>query len=172
MADASSGQSADQWKKKYYDQLDQLEQKESEWGKLESLLKRTIGRLSLAAEGHHQSLDQHIRDVRETVRETVNTRRLESILEKLSANLAKIEEKSKAPPRQIISVLQLLTDTLELPASCRKEQEKLAKKLAKADDDSHEMLTREWLALIKSALQSQSPSQNEVVTEKEKKPGL
>ena len=172
MADTSSGQNADQWKKKFYDQLDQLEQKEHEWGKLEALLKRTIGRLSLAAEGHHHALDQHIRDVRDSVRETVNSRRLESILEKLSAGLVKIEEQNKTPPRKIVSVLQLLTDTLELPASCRKAQEKLEKKIARADDESYEALTREWLDLIKSALISQPSTPGDVVTEKDKKPGF
>lgn len=172
MADTSSGQNADQWKKKYYDQLDQLEQKEGEWGKLESLLKRTIGRLSLAAEGHHQSLDQHIRDVRESVRESVNSRRLEAILEKLSAGLAKIEEKSTKPARQNVAVLQLMTESLELPESSRKAQDKLVKKIAKADDSEYQALARECLALIHTAMHSPSGKLGEIVSDNEKKPGF
>lgn len=168
----TSGQGADQWKKKFYDQLDQLEKKEGEWEKLEALLKRTIGRLSLAAEGHHRTLDQHIRDVRDTVRDKVNSTRLESVLEKLSAGLAKVEEQKNTPQRQIVSALQTLTESLQLPDTCRKAQEKLAKKIARSDDAECEVLTKEWLALLKTALTSIPDSQKDLAPEKEKKPGL
>ncbi|MDQ1362439.1 MAG: hypothetical protein QG652_299 [Pseudomonadota bacterium] len=172
MTDNSSGQSADQWKKKFYDQIDQLEKKEGEWEKLETLLKRTIGRLSLAAEGHHRPLDQYIRDVRDSVRDKVNSQRLESVLDKLSAALVKIEEQKNTPPRQIVSVLQQLTESLALPESCRKAQEKLSKKITKADDSEYEALVKEWLALLKTALTSLSGAQTDMAPGKEKKPGL
>ena len=51
-------QDAEHWKQKYYDQLDQLEQKEQQWDGLESVLKKTISRLSLAAEGNHDQVDR------------------------------------------------------------------------------------------------------------------
>lgn len=172
MTDSVPGQHADQWKKKFYDQLDQLEKKEGEWEKLEALLKRTVGRLSLAAEGHHHTLDQHVRDVRDSVRDKVNSARLESVLEKLSAGLAKIEEQKNTPQRQIVSVLQMLTESLILPASCHKVQEKLAKKIAKANDDEYEALTKEWLVLLKTALTSLPDAQINLAPEKDKKPGL
>lgn len=175
MSEPSSGQGADQWKKKFYDQLDLLEQKEGEWEKLEALLKRTIGRLSLAAEGRHRTLDQSIRDIRDSVRDKVNSQRLEAIVEKLSASLVKIEEQLNKPQRQIVSVLQLLTESLVLPESCRKTQEKLLKKINKSVDDDCEDLTREWLDLLKTALSTQSAQpglQKDTPPEKDKKPGL
>ena len=171
MTEASTGQNPDQWKKKFYDQLDILEQKESEWEKLETLLKRTVGRLSLAAEGNHRTLDQHIRDVRDAVREKIMPQRLEALLDKLSSALVKIEEKKNTLPRELVSALQALAGSLSLPESLHKPQEKLNKKLAKASDDDYQEIAQEWITLLKTALAMQ-PGSAPAVTEKGKKPGL
>ena len=172
MTDTSPGQQADQWKKKFYDQLDILEQKESEWEKLETLLKRTIGRLSLAAEGNHRALDQHVRDLREVVREKIDTKQLESIIDKLSKALVKVEEKKSTAPRDVISVLESLTKSLELPESLHKAQEKLSKKLSKANDENYSELSAECLALISDALTTKSVAKSTAPVAHEKKPGL
>jgi diguanylate cyclase len=170
MADVSSGQSPEHWKRKYLDQLDRLELKEQQWAQLENLLKRAIGRLSLAAEGHHRPLDQFIRDIRDSVRETVNQPRLESALEDLSRRLAKIEEKKSEPERKIISVLQQLVEALSLPEAHHKAQQKLIKRMSKATDDESEAITREWLDLLKLALVQTVRADEQKDTDK--KPGL
>ena len=172
MTEASPGQNVDQWKKKFYDQLDLIEKKEGEWEKLEILLKRTIGRLSLAAEGNHRMLDQHVRDVREVVREKIDPQRLEIIVDKLSTALVKIEEQKDTPSRQVIAVLQTLTESLDLPNALHKAQEKLAKKLLKANDDVSDALTKEWLVLLNEALALQQTADKKSAAEKPKKLGL
>lgn len=41
------------WKQKYYNHLDLLDKKTSDWQTLESILKKAVLRLSIAAEGQH-----------------------------------------------------------------------------------------------------------------------
>ena len=154
MTESSPEQGAEQWKKKYYDQLDRLDQKEEEWSKLESVLKRAIGRLSLAAEGHNSSIDRHIKDVRTAIKDKINRHRLDTILDDLSNLLAKIEEKQAAPDKQTVSSLLSLIEALSLPAQCDKAKKKLIKRLNKASDDASDSLVKESVELLKLAITS------------------
>ena len=165
MTESSPGQGAEHWKQKYLDQLDSLEQKEEEWARLESVLKRAIGRLSLAAEGHHKSLDRHIVDIRNAVKETINRHRLENILDDLSDLLTKVEDKQVSPDKKTVTALQQLIEGLTLPSHCDKPRKKLSKKLAKATDKDSEELVKELIELIKSAIVSEPDHED-------KKPGL
>ncbi len=54
------------WKQKYYDNLGQLESKEKQWRDIESLLRRGITRLSLAAGGADPTLDRELETLRGT----------------------------------------------------------------------------------------------------------
>lgn len=160
-------QGVEQWKQKYYDQLDRLESKEKDWELLESTLKRTIGRLSLAAEGQHNTLDRHIGDLRTSMKNNINRQRVESIVDDISKVLSQLEEKQSHSDRSSVNTLQLLVNDLSLPDSFEKPRKKLLKQLEKSDDDQREKLLAETIKLLKSALLSQkdSPVENN-------KPGL
>ena len=160
-------QSVDQWKQKYYDQLDRLESKEKDWDLLESTLKRTIGRLSLAAEGQHNTLDRHIADLRTATKNNINRQRVESIVDDISKVLTQLEEKQGHSERTSVNTLQLLVSDLSLPESFDKPRKKLLKKLEKSDDDQREELLAETIKLLKSAFVSQKDSPSET-----NKPGL
>lgn len=165
MTTDSSSQDAQQWKTKYYDQLDRLDEKEKEWSALESVLKRAIGRLSLAAEGSNAELDRQLRDIRTVVKDKVNRHRLELVLDDVSKLLAKLEEKQSSPDRQAVDTLLAVVDKLQLPTHVEKAQKKLIKKLAKASDSDSEALLTATVELLTSAIEQQ-PETNE------KKPGL
>jgi len=149
---ATSGQDEEHWKSKYYTQLDQLEKKEKEWSELESVLKRTVGRLSLAAEGQNDSVDRYISDIRTVIKNDIDRIRLESILDDLSKLLAKIEEKKGAPDQQVVAVLHALLESLELPKSCKKAKQKLLKRLGDATDKEKDACVNDVLELLKNAL--------------------
>lgn len=165
MTTDSSSQDAQQWKTKYYDQLDRLDEKEKEWSALESVLKRAIGRLSLAAEGSNAELDRQLRDIRTVVKDKINRHRLELVLDDVSKLLAKLEEKQSAPDRQAIDTLLGVVDKLQLPGHAEKAQKKLIKKLTKASDTDSEALVTATVELLMSALEQQPEA-------KEKKSGL
>ena len=46
-----SAQEAAQWKSKYFDHLEESERKEKQWNEADDLLRKTISRLTLAADG-------------------------------------------------------------------------------------------------------------------------
>ena len=126
-----AAQSEENWKSKYYDQLDRLEKKEKEWSELELVLKKAVGRLSLAAEGQASTIDRYLREIRAAVKGDVDHFKLESILEDLSKRLARIEE----PNQRIIAALRAVLEPLSLPVSCEKSRQKVLKQLAKATDE-------------------------------------
>jgi len=146
----------EQWKQKYYDELDRLEKKEHEWEQLESTLKRTIGRLSLAAEGQHSSLDRHIGELRTAIKNNINRQRLESVVDDISRVLTKLEEKSSGPNRDSINTLELLLEKLSLPKDIEKARNKLLKKLSKADDTKRDDLISATLKLLVSVIKTET----------------
>ena len=156
----------EQWKQKYYDELDRLEKKENDWEQLETTLKRTIGRLSLAAEGQHASLDRHLGELRTAIKNNINRQRLDSVVDDISRVLSKLEETSTDINRESINTLETLLKKLTLPDNVEKTRNKLLKKLTKADDTKRDDLINETLKLFSSVIKT---TKAETETEK---PGL
>ncbi|MCW8933506.1 MAG: GGDEF domain-containing protein [Gammaproteobacteria bacterium] len=146
----------EQWKQKYYDELDRLEKKEHDWEQLESTLKRTIGRLSLAAEGQHASLDRHIGELRTAIKNNINRQRLDSVVDDISRVLTKLEETSSGSNRNSINTLELLLNKISLPKDADKIRTKLLKKLSKADDSKRDDLINETLKLLISVIKTET----------------
>ncbi len=142
----------EQWKQKYYDQLDRLEKKEQDWQNLETTLKRAISRLSLAAEGQHQSLDKPIIDLRQAIKNNINTLQLDSIVDELSKKLSLIEENENAPKRESIYTLEKLIKQLNFPESAKKSQKKLVIKFNQSDDSERDSLLKDTLKLLISVI--------------------
>ena len=144
----------EQWKQKYYDQLDRLEKKEQGWEKLESTLKRTIGRLSLAAEGQHDVLDKHISTLRNAMKKEINRQSLELIVDDISRIISKLEEKENTPNRQSVDTLEQLLKKLSLPESAEKSRDKLLQKFSKSNDDKRDDCLKKTLDLLLSVIQT------------------
>ncbi len=147
----------EQWKQKYYDQLDLMEKREQDWEALESTLKRTISRLSLAAEGQNSTLDRHISDLRGSIKNSINPQQLESIVDDISRVLSQLEDKQDAPDRESITALEQLLTGLQLPANVDKIRKKLLKKFTRSDDSAYAHLLKDSLDLINSILQTDTP---------------
>ena len=151
MVDQSSTQGTEHWKQKYYDQLDQLEKKEAEWESLELILKKAIGRLSLAAEGHYESVDRHVKDIRAAIKQKINQTKLDLILDDLSKFLLKIEEKNHQPDQQLIQLLDDLLSGLHFPEALNKSKNKLLKSLQKSTDKDIKKLLSKSIELIQAS---------------------
>ncbi|NOX09490.1 MAG: diguanylate cyclase [Gammaproteobacteria bacterium] len=157
-------QDNENWKRKYYDQLDQLEKKEQHWGNLETILKKTVSRLCLAAEGYNNSIDQHIQQIRSSTRDEIDRIHLETTLNELSRVLARIEESQGSPEKKVTTVLVQLLEALNLPKNLQKQKDKLLKKLNKSTDRDTDQLLVDLSQLFDTIINDVTPS--------EKKPGL
>ncbi len=152
MSDNSFDQDAKNWKQQYYDHLDLLDQKEKEWQALESILKKAVLRLSIAAEGQHATIDRHLQDIRGVVKKQVNIIRLENSLEEISAVLLKLGDKQKMSDRKVVTVLQQLLEAIDFTDADARQKNKLIKKLSRVSDKDSGELTSEIQALLSAAI--------------------
>lgn len=81
----------DQWKKKYYDSLDDLEYKEEQWHKVEKLLRNAIVRISLASDPAHERLTKQLNILREDIRNGKNSLNLSTQLDKVIGIIRDLE---------------------------------------------------------------------------------
>jgi diguanylate cyclase len=100
------------WKSKYQDVLDDLGARELEWTQIEELLRKTIGRLSIAGRGVDERLDKQLRVIQTLSREKLD-QKLASALGKLSEILASLEDTQIGNAKQrrsdpIMLMLELL----------------------------------------------------------------
>ena len=93
---ADDQKAIEEWKAKYFDQLERLEKKEAGWEQLEATLKRAIGRLSIAAEGQHQQLDGHLANLRRSIKRDSSHQQLEPIIDDISAYWLSCKKKIQA----------------------------------------------------------------------------
>ncbi len=151
-----SSQGAQVWQRKYYDSLEDIEKKEKQWAGVEDLLRRTISRLTLAADGLDSTLDRQLKELRDAIRDREDSRTLSSKIESMSRTLVKLDRErshdkaTAVPPTQ--PLLQLL-EQLQLPRGTGRQVKKLKKALASATVDSPlEPLIKDFTSLLGEAL--------------------
>ena len=147
--------SLESWKRKYYDSLEQIEQKERQWQQVEDLLRKTISRLTLAADGLDETLDVQLKALRDAIRDRAGTRELQSRIEAMSATLVKLDSKravQNALPGPV-EVLAELLDRTPFPRSARREARALGKRLRNmAPEQAGEAVTA-FTTLLASVLE-------------------
>lgn len=149
---ADDQKAIEEWKAKYFDQLERLEKKEAGWEQLEATLKRAIGRLSIAAEGQHQQLDGHLANLRRSIKRDSSHQQLEPIIDDISAILAQLQEKNSSPDRSVTSALLLLVSNLKFHESQQKACKKIIKKLEKSDDSQRDRVLADTLGFFSTVI--------------------
>ncbi len=121
------------WKSKYQNSIKDLDQREADWQEIEGILRKTIGRLSIAGRGHDGLLDRQLREVQELSRKKQD-RKLVEALDSLDEVVRKMDE-SQAGTSPVDSgqttgeALQGLVERLHLDRECKN---KLGKQFAGA----------------------------------------
>jgi diguanylate cyclase len=99
------------WKSKYQDVLDDLEVREREWMQIEELLRKTIGRLSIAGRGLNTRLDTHLRLIQTLSREKRDEKLAEALAQLADIVAALDDPQAGKKPRRsdpIMLMLELL----------------------------------------------------------------
>ena len=86
-------QDVEQWKKKYLDYLEESERNEKQWKANDELLRKTISRLTLAADGLDDTLDKQLRDLRDAIRDHSSTAQLRVCIDDMSKTLVRLDQK-------------------------------------------------------------------------------
>lgn len=98
MGDDTHAAEIDQWRRKYLDQLEQYETHQQQWQQADELLRRTISRLALAAEGQDDSFDQHLHRLRDAIRDRADDAQLRTIIEAVSDALIRLDSRGARIP--------------------------------------------------------------------------
>ncbi len=112
---------ATQWKKKYYDSLDELEQKEKQWYDREEVFKQAISRLSLAAEGNSKSLDNELGQLRTALRKGKNNRIIRTILENVTKEVIRLDKQLQSGPTGDAGLLLKIIEGMDLNGKAEKK---------------------------------------------------
>ncbi len=118
------------WKRRYYEQLERFEHEEERWRHSEEVLRRTLLRLSLAADGLDAELDKQLQALRSHIRRGIDSHGLENLLENMSESLVRLDHRRQdhshlTPPRLLLRLL----DELALPKAAQKQFKPLRKTL-------------------------------------------
>lgn len=129
----------DEWRRKYFESLKQLDADERNWKLVEDLLRRMVGRLCLAARGQDSELDAQLDVLAEAMRNEAGVEVLQPLLAPLAKSIARLDRR-EAPPASapdeptaaVGSVLDSLLDQLELPVEQREELQALRTQFSEA----------------------------------------
>ena len=86
------------WQKRYFDSLEKLEREQQQFGAMEAVLKRLIGRLGSAAQGQSRPLDEQIKTVHATLRREPGVDELEKLVSALTDTIAKLDSAPRQRP--------------------------------------------------------------------------
>lgn len=144
---------AAQWKSRYYDSLEQLEKKEKLWVRTEDLLRRAISRLTLAAEGLDNTLDEQLESLRSAFRDKADGSVLYQRVEAMSDTLLRLDQKKKASRTHKAATPSLtrLLDRLELPKGLGRKTKVLREHLADVPGNNIDPLLNEFAGLLHEA---------------------
>jgi diguanylate cyclase len=84
------------WKDKYQTAVKELDAKEDEWRTLEEILRKAIGRLSIAGRGIDNALDQQLKDIQQFSRKKQDQKLLEA-LEVVANIVASLDDDIPSP---------------------------------------------------------------------------
>jgi diguanylate cyclase len=140
-----------QWKQKYFAQLEESEARHKQWQDAEDLLRKTISRLTLAADGLDPDLDGQLRDLRNAIRDRASTAQLQMLLEDMSRTLVKLD--GQCPQAARDAPLLALLDTLSLPKSTEQQRKALREQLQSASAAGDPAATQAFAELIHTAFE-------------------
>ena len=142
-----------QWKKKYYDSLDELEQKEKQWNDLEELFKQAISRLSLAAEGNSKSLDNELGQLRTALRKGRDNQIIRTILENVTKEVIKLDRQMQSGPTGDAGLLLKIIAGMELNGKAEKKAARFVKVLKSRNPPEQQVLIAQFSDLLNHVIQ-------------------
>jgi len=145
-----------QWKNKYYQSITELEQQQQH----DTLLRLSLGRLALVAQGLDPALDPHLSSLRKTLRQKDQEQhQIEHILEKIDETIIRMEN-NKNKPQTSGEILAGLLSTLNLPKSHKKEARQLAKQFKPASNSDINKLLPQLNSLLDQCLINNTPEKS------------
>jgi len=141
-----SSRKADLWQRKYYESLDELDQKEKQWAELESLLRLLASRLTLLSDASDEQFEKKLDKLRSQLRYEDNALKFRPLINDISSAIASSDAEVKPGKTttkfQPASSLRVLLDELKIPASLQRQEKHLRKRIERAgtEEDISELV--------------------------------
>lgn len=146
------------WKDKYLNALEASETTERKLKEAEETLRLAVSRLTLAASGSDQQLDQQLSKLKTLIRKSPESSVIRSLLEEISVNVKRLDielnagKPQRLPPQRF---LELLLRKINFPQAQKKQARALEKQLGKKDAlqklESH---LSKFISLISETIES------------------
>ncbi|VAX14298.1 diguanylate cyclase (GGDEF domain) [hydrothermal vent metagenome] len=137
---------ADLWQRKYYQSLDELEQKEKQWQELESLLRLLASRLTLLSDASDETLETKLDKLRSNLRYEDDTLKFRPLINDISSAIAssnsRIKVKKNSDEVQFSRSMASLLDEFKIPTILRRQEKHVRKRIeqAKSEKDIAELI--------------------------------
>ena len=144
------------WKSRYYDALEELENKEKSWREVERLLRQLISRLTLAADTRHEKLSQQLKELRNAVRDGRDILQLRELIENISENVAELDRLRKHDNKFVhpANIVTEIIEQLDIPGDLNRSFKQLKKKASKLEKDTPiDVLNAEFVELLKDIIE-------------------
>ncbi|VAW96085.1 diguanylate cyclase/phosphodiesterase (GGDEF & EAL domains) with PAS/PAC sensor(s) [hydrothermal vent metagenome] len=145
----------ERWKLRYYESLDELEDKEKSWREVERLLRQLISRLTLAADNRHSILTKQLTELRNAVRDGRDILQMRDLIEEISENVVELDKLRKKDRRQThpaVLVTQII-EQLDIPAPLNRNFRKLKKDAKNLNRDAAvDLMNDELIAFIRDII--------------------
>ena len=147
-----------QWKTKYFDAIDELEQQKS----YDELLELSLARLALAAQGLDPLLDKQLHSLRNTLRQHGKTGQdeMKKILHKMEKVIVRMEQpKDKSNNTDINELLANFLKSVNLPSPYKSEANTLIAQLRKSSNNQLSAILPKLSALFDSYINQQKQTE-------------
>lgn len=143
------------WKRKYYDALGELESKEKAWEASESILRQGLSRLSLAADPSDDALNRQLETLRSQIRSGKEGDELKGLLDSISDAILRLDEvrKSRTSIPAPQELLEELVGRINFPRGIGHRAKALQKKLLQATPEQYKKYSDDFVSLISDTLQ-------------------
>lgn len=144
-----------QWKKKYYDSLDDLEYKEEQWHQVEKLLRNAIVRISLAADPAQEQLNKLLDTLREDIRNGKDSLNLKNQFDKIISVIRDLDsdeevvESSGYPAKKLV---EECIGRVQWTDKAQQFKRGLARQFNKIKDDEVQRFIHSFTKLINQEL--------------------
>ncbi len=145
----------DPWRQKYYDSLNELEEREREWAEWESLLRRSISHLTLLGDGQDPQLDEKLEYLRNIIREEKDKGRIKRLVEGVARSAEQAQgaaSKTVDRPPDSTEILGRLLESIPFPKSQKKQVEKFIHNILNKRDVDEPQLISGFTSLVADAM--------------------
>ncbi len=153
-----------QWKKKYFSALEKLEQIEQKSADDDTLLRRSLSRISLALDGFDNQLDKQLDKLRNDIRSGRKALHIGQLSEEISERGQAVSQQQQSQPKSQQLLLTLL-EKLTLPSALNKQKTTLCRELNHKHADQQINAHIDTLAILLRAAQSTSKTDKPTNTE-------